>query len=210
MKITFYSSKALEEIDGEWYIMDLDEGSIFNRKHVFSWLNKYNAYRLSAKELADIQRSNLFKSSVPIMFACGMAVFLGRILKGIHYVVIKTSYPMKVLLLMLSFYLIWLLIKKSFVWDKKKLDRILNKEIEWDTKVSIHFYSKKERMNYILFLTFTRLLVVVILLILGIVFFFVKDLLLGYLMPNTALFIILLPNRLPRRFYYTCERLYDL
>lgn len=208
MKLTFNNTKVLEEIDGEWYIMELDDGSIFNRKHVFSWLDKYKAYRLSPKELEDIQRSNIFKNNLPMTFVCGLTVFLGQTTKKwLPYISIKTSYPIKVLLLILTFFLSWLLTKKGSIWDKKKLDRILKKEIIWDTEISVHFFSKKDRIKYILFLTFTRLTVIVISFIFGIILFLTTDLLLGLMMSNVMLLVMLLPNRLPKRFYYTCEKL---
>lgn len=206
MKLTLNNTKALDEIDGKWYILDLDDGSLSNRKYIFSGLYQYNAYCLSFKELVDIQRSNIFKSNIPLVLVCGIMLLVGQIFKKLPYVLIETSYVIKVLLLILSFFLVWFMIKARCIREQKKIERLLNKNIVWDTRVYVHFYSKKEKIKYTLFLAFTRLLFFMIVFILGVILFLVHHLLLGLFISSCGVFIMLVLNKPPKRFYYTIEK----
>ncbi len=208
MKIAFFSIKLLSEIDGEYYMIDLDDGSLFNGMKVFSWLNKYNAFRLSPKEVFSIEGVNISKNMfIGLLFAITVfIVFTTLIIEFLGDTYIDVSYSIKFILLMLSFFLVWCMKMVRYVRKRKKVEKIFNREIVWDRKVSIHFYSKKEKIKFILFTIFIRLPFIVILFILGIISFLSYGLLQGLILSNMILLVILGPSQLPKRFYCTCEK----
>lgn len=210
MQFTKSSSKALEYIHGEWYILDINNGAFLKRKYCLTWLCKHNGYCLSKEQVSKVENSKLFKplANKSISLVCGVVAMIGAILKvsGVSFDLVL-DFPIYInFIIVLSNYTLLIIVAKTICKkDKKHLDLLINEDAKWDCYVKIDFPTKSSKLKYLILMLIIQLLFISML-IGGILLFFITHAVIFLLLTDIILFYSLMVTiRQPRNFTYRVD-----
>lgn len=210
MQLTKSSSKAFEYIDGNWYIIDLNNGDFLKRKYCMTWLCKHPAYRLSKEQATKIENSNICKplSNVNPFLLGGITVFVGTILRVTNISFdLLFDYPIyvNIVIAICNYSLLIMVARILAKKDKRTLVLLINDEAEWSNYVSLVFPTAVSKLKYLLLMVFTQLLLLA-LMFLGMLLFFMSQAVIFLLLSDIVLFFSLMVTiRQPKNFTYHME-----
>lgn len=205
MQLINSSSKALEYIDGHWYIINANDGNFLKRKYCMMWLCKQKAFRLDNEQLMKVENSRIFKplSKISPLFIGGIVALISTMTRDTPMNLIF-NFPIfiNVSILISSFLFIIMAVKLICKRDEKKLALLLGDNLIWNHSVKIIFFSRYEKMKYFFFMVFAQLFLIAILIVGLLCYFFIYNLQSLLLTDIILFFSLMLLLRQPKKFTY--------
>lgn len=205
MQLINSSSKALEYINGNWYIINTNDGHFLKRKYCMTWLCKQNAVCLHKEHLSKIENSGIFKplSGISPLLIGGIVALITTLTRNTSFhLVLNFPIAINISIIVISFLLIITLVKIICKRDEKKLAMLLGDDLIWNHSVKVVFFSRNEKLKYVSFMIFAQLFLIAIMGIGLLSFFYFYDLSSLVLTDIILFFSLMLLIRQPKNFSY--------
>ncbi len=149
IRSTSTQSNYVIECNRKFYLINLNDGKLLNKLSFFLWFKPQKALVLTNNEYNRLKNSGLFKGGVPIFLTLGLALIIltmfGDTLKILSFSLNKS---MMLLIGIIILCLLFWIIKRKAVKDKETIEKLLNRKLIFEKKISLIFKTQKEKIIY--------------------------------------------------------------